>query len=100
MLLASVCSSVLFFGAFPETFMLKSTSIFVVTAFSIASNKYILKYQWFVLISATSMVVTITNWMARIIATFVNFDLKSCVRISFDALIILTLLSAIQHYIS
>jgi hypothetical protein len=98
-LLASVSSSLLFWGAVPETFMLGSLSILVVTAFTIASNKYIFKYPWFILISATSMVATVTNWMAGIIATFVNFDLKRGIRISFDALIILTLLSAIQHYL-
>jgi hypothetical protein len=60
-LLASVSSSLLFWGAVPETSMLGSLSILVVTAFTIASNKYIFKYPWFILISATSMVATVTN---------------------------------------
>lgn len=93
-LMTFACSSTLFWIAIPETFLLGSLTILIVTAsaFLKSNNPYIYSF-----VNAISLVATVTNWMAGLILTFLNFNLKTFTRITFDALIIVTIMSAIQH---
>lgn len=98
-ILAAASSTAFFWTTVPETFLLGSISILLVLAFVAFSCERKVSSVWYVFFSAISLSMTVTNWMAGILATKVNYSWKQSIRITLDAFLLVTVLWAIQNYI-
>jgi hypothetical protein len=97
--LALVSSAALFWISVPETFLFGSASILLVFAVSAAAKVKVLPESWYMVLSATSLSMTVTNWMAGIANTFVNNPWKRSVQITINAFFIVAILWALQKWL-
>jgi hypothetical protein len=94
--LALVSSAALFWISVPETFLFGSASILLVFAVSAAAKGKVLPERWYMLLSATSLSMTVTNWMAGIANTVVNNPWKRSIQITMNAFFIVAILWTLQ----
>ena len=94
--LALVSSAALFWISVPETYLFGSVSILLVFAVSAAAKEKVLAERWYLLASATSLSMTVTNWMAGIAHTFVNKPWKRSIQITINAFFVVTVLWVLQ----
>jgi hypothetical protein len=99
-LVAAVSAAAFFWLTVPETYVFGSITLiiallFTILAPSLAAGRLPLHW-WATLVSAVSLTVTLTNWMAGLIVTTLHFSWKRAIQISLNALVIVVLLWAVQ----
>lgn len=94
--LGAVSSCSVFIFTVPEIYCIGSISVLVVFAMLTVMKSYQLPPLVHAIISAVSFSITSTNWMAGILASFSTNQYRQAFRITFDALLIVTLVFAIQ----
>lgn len=97
--LAAVSSSSIFWANVPETFMLGTLSMLIVTAFMVMTKNKSFNPKYYVLIGSISLIGTVTNWMAGILISLLNFKINKAIRVCFDMILVVTILSAVQNLI-
>lgn len=96
-ILGGVSAAALFWTRITETYLLSSISIMVgVLAVNLPPQR---KSLWITLASAFSLSVTVTNWMAGLLATAVSFPWKRACQLSANAFCIVVLLWGVQKFI-
>lgn len=99
-LLAGVSSSSLFWNTVPETFSFGSVSILIALLIAALGENKKLPYFAYIVASAASLSMTITNWMVGIAVAYMSTEqdkLKRTFRMSVDAFALITLIWAAQH---
>lgn len=96
-LLAMVSASAFFWATVPETYLFGSVTMLLVIGLVAVSSERTLSMMWYVVFSAASLSMTVTNWMAGIFATIVTHPWKQSIRITLDAFLLVTVLWAVQH---
>ena len=94
--LAIASSSFLFWASVPETWLLGSLTILLAILLVAAKDKIKHTQTASLLVSILTLGITITNWMAGIVATFSINDRRKGIRISLVAFCIILTLSVIQ----
>jgi len=97
--LTGVSASAMFFSTIPETFLFGGTTILAVLMFTAISERRSFSSSFYIGISALSLSMTVTNWMAGIASTLANHSPQRTVRITIDAFVVVTVLWAVQHAI-
>ena len=92
---ASTSASIFWFTV-PESYGVGALSLMITFALGTAIFRYKLPLIVQALASASSLAIATTNWMAGILLAFGANDYKRATRITFDALLIVTLLFAVQ----
>lgn len=98
-ILISLSGATLFWSTVPETYLFGSLTMLLVLGFVALSESRTFAAGYWVGISALSLSMTVTNWMAGIAATLASNSLRKTVRITTDAFVVVTVLWAIQHAI-
>lgn len=94
--LAACSASSLLWSAVPETYTAGSITV-LAALLAVAVFERRRPAPWlFVLVSALSLSITITNWMAGIVATAVSFPWRRAVQITAAALCVVTALWGVQ----
>ncbi len=97
-LLGASSAAAVFWFVVPETYPFGSLTIVLALAF-VALGEYVkLPVFGYVLVSALTLSFTITNWMAGILATIVNYSWKQALQISANAFCLVTLLWGLQKW--
>ena len=90
--LASVSAGAVFWFSVPETWGLGSVSLLVpLVLLAWARDRHVSAW-WYTAASAASLSITVTNWMAGIITTFVRWPWRRAIRMTAGALCLVTLL--------
>lgn len=95
--LAAVSSSAVFWSTVPETYIFGSTTLLLLMGFAAYASTRKFASGWFVGFSALSLSMTVTNWMAGLLVTWLNNPWRRSVRITLDAFLLITLVWALQH---
>lgn len=99
-LLAASTAAGQFWLTVPETAALGSASVLATVALAAAAERRRLSDGWLVLASAGSLSVTVTNWIAGIIATFATVRRTRAVEITGMALALVVVLWAVQRVVT
>jgi Gpi18-like mannosyltransferase len=99
-LVATVSAAAFFWLTVPETYVFGSISVmsallFTLLAPALAASRLPLRW-WATLVSALTLTITLTNWMAGLIVTVLHFSWKRVIQISLNALVIVVLLWVVQ----
>lgn len=98
-LLAAVSSAAMFWFVVPETYGLGSTSI-LAALILVALSEFRAPSEWsYVFASALTMSITVTNWMAGILAALVSFPWRRAAQITVNAFCLVTILWGVQKLI-
>jgi hypothetical protein len=84
----------------PETAALGSASVLGTVALAAAAERHRLSDGWLVLASAGSLSITVTNWIAGIIATFAAVRRARAIEITGMALALVVVLWAVQRVVT
>ena len=96
-ILGGVSAAALFWTRLTETYLLGSISILAgVLAVNLPTPR---KSLWITIVSAFTLSVTVTNWMAGLLATAVSFPWKRACQLSANAFCIVVILWGVQKYI-
>jgi len=93
----AISSAAIFWTTVPETYLFGSITILVILLFMALAEHRVFTNGHYIGISALSLSMTVTNWMAGIAATLANNSLRRTIRITVDAFVVVTVLWAIQH---
>jgi hypothetical protein len=74
--LAASSASSIFWFAVPETFAMGSISLMVALAFIAISRFKKINWIWYVLLNIFTLSITITNWMAGLIVTYIKLPFR------------------------
>jgi len=94
--LATASASAIFWFVVPETFLLGSLSIMIALCFVVITEFRQFSSLWYICISAFTLSFTVTNWMAGVLITIVNFSKKQALLITIKAYFLVFMLSIIQ----
>lgn len=97
-LLAASSASAMFWFVVPETYAAGSLTMALALATVAASKHRERSAWWHVVISAGALTMTVTNWMAGILAAFCSFPVRRALQITASALILVIMLWAVQKY--
>ena len=97
-MLGLVSASTVFWSSMTEIWMFGSLSILLVVLVAALEQHRPLGESWYVLTSAFALGMTVTNWMAGLIASFVMKPWRRALQIAANALCVVTLLWALQAY--
>lgn len=98
-ILGASSSAAMFWLYVPETYALASVSMMLAIGLSIVASKKRLPDWIFATISAFSISVTITNWMAGLLSSFSSLTLKRAVKVSCIAIFSVAILWGLQKLI-
>lgn len=90
--LAAVSAAALFWFTVPETYPLGSLTIVLALGIVAVAEYQTLSRQWYIFVSAATLSITITNWMAGILATWVNHSRQRSLVITGSALFLVIVL--------
>jgi hypothetical protein len=91
-----VSAAARFFLVVPETYGFGLLTILGAMVMAALAPTQTIASLWYVAMSALTMTITITNWMAGILATAVNFGWQQTRRITTDAFCVVVLLWGVQ----
>ncbi len=94
--LGASTSSAVFWFPTPEVHGAGAASLMLAFALATAIFRYATPQFLAVLASASTFAITSTNWMAGILIAVQRYGYRRAIRITFDALIVVTLLFAVQ----
>ena len=95
-LLTNVSASAVFWFIVPETYQFGSLSILLALGFVTLTEYRQFSSLWYIGISALTLSITTTNWMAGILLTTVNFSKQKALQITINALCSVVLLWGVQ----
>ena len=95
-LLGTISASAVFWFIVPETYQFGSLSILLALGFVALTEHRQFSSLWYVGISALTLSITTTNWMAGILLTFVNFSKQKALQITVNAFCLVVLLWGVQ----
>lgn len=98
-LLAGVSASAIFWFVVPETYAFGSCTILLALLIAGLSQHRKISEARFVLMSAATLSITLTNWMAGIIATFCSLPWRRAVQITVNAFCLVVVLWTAQKYL-
>lgn len=98
-ILGASSSAAMFWLYVPETYALASVSMMLAIGLSIVASKKRLPDWIFATISAFSISVTITNWMAGLLSSFSSLTLKRALKVSCIAIFSVAILWGLQKLI-
>ena len=98
-ILGATSASAIFWFVVPETYSFGSLSILVALCFVAITKHRKLADGWYVIVSAFTLSMTTTNWMAGILATFTNHRLKRAFQITVNAFALTAVLWGVQKYL-
>jgi hypothetical protein len=98
-LLGVTSAASFFWFTVPETYALGSLSIVLGLATVALSTQYRLPEAWYVVMSAFTFSITVTNWVVGISATLVQHPWRRTVQITVNAFALVTLLWGVQKFI-
>jgi hypothetical protein len=98
-LLAGVSASAIFWFVVPETYTFGSYTILLALFIAALSQHRKIPEAWFVMMSAATLSMTLTNWMAGIIATFCSLPWRRAVQITVNAFCLVVVLWTVQKYL-
>ena len=90
-------AAVIFWSSVVELYPIACTSLLPALFLMAQGNKG--KRRWWIVVSAFTLSITVTNWAAGLIATFVRWKLKPFLMISASVLGIVLALSIVQFFI-
>lgn len=97
--LAAVSATAVFWLAVPETFTFGSLTILLALGTVLVAQERSLPSLWYVAMSAMTLGMTVTNWMAGIFATFASHPWKRSFQITVNALCLVVVLWGAQRYL-
>ena len=95
-LLANVSASAVFWFIVPETYQFGSLSILLALGFVALTEYRQFSSLWYIGISALTLSVTTTNWMAGILLTAVSLSKKKALQVTINAFCLVVLLWGVQ----
>ncbi len=98
-LLANVSAAAVFWFIVPETYQFGSLSILLALGFVALTEYRQFSSLWYIGISALTLSVTTTNWMAGILLTAVSFSKKKALQVTINAFCLVVLLWGVQKAI-
>lgn len=98
-ILAMTSAAAMFWFVVPEVYSFGSVSILLALVVVAWAERSRISHWWFVGVSSLTLSFTVTNWMAGIIGTFVNYPWKRVLQITINAFCIVVLLWGIQKYL-
>lgn len=98
-LLAASSAAAIFWFTIPETYPFGSLTLLLALGIVALAPIHKLSPWWYVAVSALTLGITITNWIAGILATFVNHRLKQSLLITLQAFGVVALLVVVQKLI-
>lgn len=90
------CASAIFWLSVPESYGLGSISIMIALCFAALTNKKMFSDWSYIIVSAVTLSVTITNWMCGIFVTLINKPIKQAINITLISLSIVTIFWGLQ----
>jgi hypothetical protein len=96
-LLAMVSAAAVIWFTVPESYPFGSLSILLALCLVAAAQRRAVSPLWYVVVSAATFSVTLTNWMAGILATVVNHSWKRSLRITVAAFFLVVALGGVQR---
>lgn len=96
-IMISLSAATLFWSTVPETYLFGSLTLLLVLGLVALSEARTFAAVYWVAISALSLSMTVTNWMAGITATLASNSLRKTARITIDAFVVVTVFWAIQN---
>ena len=98
-IVAAISAAVMFWFVVPETYSFGSLSILLgLILVAIAQNSR-LSLLWYVLTSALTLSITVTNWMVGILMTIIKFPWKQSVQITISAVCLVSVLWGVERVI-
>jgi len=97
--LAAVSASAIFFLTIPETYAFGSLTILLALGTVLMMQERSLPSLWYVVMSALTLGMTVTNWMAGIFATFASHPWRKSFQITVNALCLVTVLWGAEKFI-
>ena len=98
-LIAACSAGSLFWFVVPETYPLGSLSILLALLLTITAERHGSAQWLFVVVSALTLSVTVTNWMAGIAAAFAHYPWKRATQVTINAFCLVVLLWGVQKYL-
>ena len=98
-LLGTISAAAIFWFTVPETYSFGSLSILLALVVVAIGEYRQLSQWWYLLVSAGSLSITTTNWMAGLLATFVNNRWKQAFQITVNAFCLMVGLWFLQYLI-
>ena len=98
-ILATVSAGAMFWFVVPETYSFGSLTILLGLCFVVFTEYRQFSSAWYVGVSAMTLSMTTTNWMAGILATIVNHPKKRALQITINTLCLVVLLWTVQKII-
>ncbi len=95
-MLALVSAAGRFWLVSPETYVFGLFTILLAMILVVLAQKQVFSPLWYVIVSALTLSMTITNWMIGILATVINFGWRESRRITTDAFCLVVLLWGVQ----
>jgi hypothetical protein len=95
--IALVSAAGLFWLTVPETFAAGSATMLLALLVAGLAERRPVRERWFVITSALTLGVTVTNWMAGILATWSRYPLRRTMQITVNAFVLVVVLWSIQR---
>jgi hypothetical protein len=90
-------SAALFWMALPETYVFGSATMLAALWLVVLAERRRIPEVWFVVVSAGTLAVTVTNWVAGIVVTATRWPWRRTVQISVNALVLVLALWSVQR---
>jgi hypothetical protein len=95
--LGATTAAALFWLAVPETYVFGSATILAALWLVVLAEQRPISEGWFVVVSAATLAVTVTNWAAGIVVTATRWPWRRTLQISVNALVVVLLLWSVQR---
>lgn len=98
-LLGGVSAAAVFWFVVPESFPFGSLSILLALVLVALAQSHKLSPIWYVVVGGLTLSITLTNWMAGLLATIVNHRWKKALQITVTTFIVVNVLWVLQRSI-
>lgn len=98
-LLTATSAAAVFWFVIPEIFSFSSLSLLLALCFTVIAQDRKLSSLWYMAVSAVTLSVTTTNWMAGMAIAIANHPWKRALQITVNALCVVVLLWSVQKVI-
>jgi hypothetical protein len=98
-LLGALSAASLFWFSVPETYSFGSLTILLALIVAVVHQRRAVSEGWFVAVSAATLSITVTNWMAGLAATFLSMRIPKAIRVSVLAFAAVYLLWMLEKYL-
>jgi hypothetical protein len=99
-LLGGSSAAAIFWLTVPESFSFGSVTILLALVLTALSQHRVFSPIWYVVVGILTVGITITNWMAGLLATIVNYRWKKALQITIVTFVVVNILWILQRSIS